>query len=150
VQRSTSSFCPVQLGAEEATNYRDSLSSRTTGYLTITASQYESLQSLYFNIGGISYELTPNAQIWPRSLNAQIHGDEDSIYLVVTDLHKPSGQGLDFISMMICFNFSRTFVMTGISYPDGFAFLQRYYSVYDVTNSRLGLAATPFTNAETN
>jgi hypothetical protein len=33
---------------------------------------------------------------------------------------------------------------------DGFAFLQRYYSVYDVTNSRLGLAATQLTNAETN
>jgi hypothetical protein len=37
-----------------------------------------------------------------------------------------------------------------ISYTDGFAFLQRYYSVYDVTNSQLGLAATPFTSAETN
>ncbi|KAH9952696.1 aspartic peptidase domain-containing protein [Lactifluus volemus] len=106
--------------AEEATNYRDFLvSSRKTGYLTITASQYENLQSLYFNIGGTSYKLTSNAQIWPRS-----------IYLVVTDLHRSSGQGLDFIN--------------------GFAFLQRYYSVYDVTNSQLGLAATSFTNSETN
>ncbi|KAI0247452.1 aspartic peptidase domain-containing protein [Lactifluus subvellereus] len=102
----------------------------TTGLLTITASQYENLQSLYFNIGGNSYELTPNAQIWPRSLNAQLGGDENSIILVVTDLGSPSGRGLDFIN--------------------GFAFLQRYYSVYDVTNSQVGLAATPFTNAETN
>jgi hypothetical protein len=45
-----------------------------------------------------------------------------------------------------------TFAVTanGIAYPDGFAFLQRYYSVFDVTNSQVGLAATPFTNAETN
>jgi hypothetical protein len=101
VQRSTSSFCPVQLGAETATNYCDFLvSSRTTGLLTITASQYENLQPLYFNIGGTSYELTPNAQIWPRSLNAQINGDENGIYLVVSDLKSPSGQGLDFISMI--------------------------------------------------
>lgn len=76
------------------------LFSRTTGLLTITASQYENLQSLYFNIGGNSYELTPNAQIWPRSLNAHVGGDENSIYLVVTDLGRPSGQGLDFISMI--------------------------------------------------
>ncbi|KAH9979933.1 acid protease [Lactifluus volemus] len=103
---------------------------QTTGLLTITASQFENLQSLFFNIGGISYELTPNAQIWPRSLNAQINGDKDSIYLIVADLQSPSGQGLDFIN--------------------GFSFLQRYYSVYDVTNSQVGLAATPFTNAETN
>jgi hypothetical protein len=41
-------------------------------------------------------------------------------------------------------------MLTGISYPDGFAFLQRYYSVYDVTNSQVGLAATPLTFAETN
>ncbi|KAH9979938.1 acid protease [Lactifluus volemus] len=72
---------------------------QTTGLLTITASQFENLQSLFFNIGGISYELTPNAQIWPRSLNAQIGGDANSIYLVVSDLQSPSGQGLDFISM---------------------------------------------------
>ncbi|KAH9979936.1 acid protease [Lactifluus volemus] len=71
----------------------------TNGYLTITASQFENLQSLFFNIGGISYELTPNAQIWPRSLNGQINGDKDSIYLVVGDTGKPSGQGLDFLSM---------------------------------------------------
>ena len=49
-------------------------------------------------LGGVSYELTANAQIWPRSLNSTIGGEEGKIYLVVSDLGSESGQGLDFIS----------------------------------------------------
>jgi hypothetical protein len=103
---------------------------KTTGLLTLTASQFENLQSLFFDIGGVQYELTPNAQIWPRGLNTEIGGTEGNIYLVVSDLGTPSGKGLDFIN--------------------GFTFLQRFYSVFDVTNSQVGLATTPFTDAETN
>ncbi|KAI0789828.1 acid protease [Abortiporus biennis] len=103
---------------------------RTTGLLTITEAQFEKLQSLFFNIGGVNYELTPNAQIWPRSLNSTIGGTEGKIYLVTADMGSESGQGLDFIN--------------------GFAFLQRFYSIYDTGNSQVGLATTPFTNAETN
>ena len=33
---------------------------------------------------------------------------------------------------------------------DGFAFLQRFYSVFDTGNSQVGLATTAFTDAETN
>ena len=33
---------------------------------------------------------------------------------------------------------------------DGFRFLQRHYSVYDTTDSLVGLAMTPNTTAETN
>ncbi|KAH9057474.1 aspartic peptidase domain-containing protein [Lactarius vividus] len=101
-----------------------------TGLLTLTNSQFENLQSLFFDIGGVQYELTPNAQIWPRVLNTAIGGTEGGIYLIVSDLGSPSGQGLDFIN--------------------GFTFLQRFYSVYDVTNSHVGLATTNFTDAETN
>jgi hypothetical protein len=103
---------------------------QTTGLLTLTASQFENLQSLFFDIGGVQYELTPNAQIWPRSLNSELGGSAGAIYLVVSDLGTQSGQGLDFIN--------------------GFSFLQRFYSVYDVTNSQVGLATTSFTDAETN
>ncbi|KAH8992596.1 acid protease [Lactarius hatsudake] len=103
---------------------------QTTGLLTLTASQFNNLQSLFFDIGGVRYELTPNAQIWPRALNTEIGGTQGKIYLVVSDLGSPSGQGLDFIN--------------------GFTFLQRFYSVYDVSNSRVGLATTLFTNSETN
>jgi len=103
---------------------------KTTGLLTITESQFNNLQSLFFNIGGVSYELTPNAQIWPRSSNSTIGGQEGKIYLVVADMGSPSGQGLDFI--------------------DGFVFLQRFYSVFDTGNAQVGLATTSFTDAETN
>ncbi|EPQ54403.1 family A1 protease [Gloeophyllum trabeum ATCC 11539] len=103
---------------------------QSTGLLTLTESQFTKLQSLYFAIGGTTFELTPNAQIWPRSLNSTIGGEEGKIYLVTSDLGSPSGSGLDFI--------------------DGFAFLQRFYSVYDTTNSQVGIANTPWTDATTN
>jgi len=75
---------------------------RTTGLLTITESQFNNLQSLFFNIGGTSYELTANAQIWPRAYNSTIGGESGRIYLVVSDLGSNSGQGLDFISASSC------------------------------------------------
>ena len=40
-----------------------------TGLLKITTAQFESLESLFFNIGDSTYEFTPNAQIWPRSVS---------------------------------------------------------------------------------
>ena len=42
----------------------------TTGLLTITEEQYNNLQPLVFNIGGTDFELSPNAQIWPRSVRS--------------------------------------------------------------------------------
>lgn len=75
----------------------------------------------------VDYTLIPNAQIWPRSLNANIGGTPGSIYLIVGDLGSDSGQGLDFI--------------------DGLAFLQRVYSVYDTANRRVGLATTLYTES---
>jgi len=103
---------------------------QTTGLLTITEQQYEQLQSLYFNIGGITYEPTPNAQIWPSALNSTLGGQEGQIYLITSDLGSPSGSGLDFIN--------------------GFGWLQRFYSVFDTSNAQVGLATTPYTDAETN
>lgn len=58
----------------------------STGLLKISSTKYSSLQSLFFNIGGISYELTKNAQTWPRALNTYIGGSSSSIYLVVGDV----------------------------------------------------------------
>ncbi|KAF5380689.1 hypothetical protein D9757_007041 [Collybiopsis confluens] len=71
-----------------------------------------------------------NAQIWPRSMNSTLGGDSDSIYLIVSDLGNNSGSGLDFIN--------------------GFGWLQRFYTVFDTTNSQVGIATTPNTDAETN
>lgn len=54
-----------------------------TGLLTISATRYASLQSLYFTIGGTVFELTKNAQTWPRPLNTAIGGRSTSIYLII-------------------------------------------------------------------
>ena len=102
----------------------------STGLLRITSTQFSNLQSLFFTAGGTSFELTANGQIWPRALNTFIGGTSSSIYLVVNDIGSPSGSGLDFIN--------------------GYTFLERFYSVYDTTNNRIGLATTPFTAATTN
>jgi len=102
----------------------------TTGLLTVTEAQFEKMQSLFFNIGGVNFELTANAQIWPRSLNSTLGGEEGKIYLIVSDIGNNSGSGLDFIN--------------------GFGWLQRFYTVFDTQNSRVGVANTPFTDATTN
>ncbi|KAJ7040410.1 aspartic peptidase A1 [Mycena alexandri] len=101
-----------------------------TGLLKLTATQFANLQNLNFVISGTTYALTPNAQIFPRSLNTQIGGTSTGIYLIVADLGSNSGEGLDFIN--------------------GYAFLERFYSVFDTANKQVGFATTPFTTATTN
>ncbi|KAG2142137.1 acid protease [Suillus cothurnatus] len=101
-----------------------------TGLLMITSEQYANLHTLNFNIGGTSYGLTPNGQIWPRSLNTDIGGSSDNIYLIVSNIGSNSGTGLDFIN--------------------GYSFLQRFYSVFDTTNHRVGFATTSSTSATSN
>jgi len=103
---------------------------QATGLLKITSDQYNNLQPLAFTVGGNTYTLSPNAQIFPRSLNTAIGGDASGIYLIVADIGTPSGKGLDFIN--------------------GYSFLQRFYSVYDTSNARVGLASTEYTDANSN
>jgi len=102
----------------------------TTGLLRLTTAQFNKLQSLFFVTSGGTFELTANAQLWPRNLNADIGGTAGTIYLIVADLGSNSGEGLDFIN--------------------GFAFLERFYSVFDTANNRVGFATTSFTKATTN
>ena len=52
------------------------------------------------------------------------------MYLIVADLGMPSGSGFDFV--------------------DGMTFLERFYYVFDVSNSQVGFATTAFTDATTN
>ncbi|KZV80356.1 family A1 protease [Exidia glandulosa HHB12029] len=101
-----------------------------TGLLKLTSTKFKALKPLNFVIGGTTFSLSANAQIWPRSLNTVLGGTSSGIYLVVVDLGSDSGEGLDFIN--------------------GQAFLERFYSVYDTTNQRVGIANTPYTNATTN
>jgi cathepsin E len=102
----------------------------TTGLLRITPAQYSNLKSLFFTIGGTTFELTPNAQIWPRALNEFIHGTSQYIYLIIGDLGAPSGRGFDFVN--------------------GYTFLERFYAVFDTAQHRVGLATTAFTTATSN
>ncbi|KAG1814155.1 aspartic proteinase [Suillus variegatus] len=101
-----------------------------TGLLLISSTQYNALKNLNFHIGSETYTLTPNAQLWPRALNTALGGSSNALYLVVTDIGTPSGEGFDFIN--------------------GYTFLERFYSVYDVSHSRVGFAKTPYTDATTN
>ncbi|KAG6817906.1 hypothetical protein H0H87_012374 [Tephrocybe sp. NHM501043] len=102
----------------------------TTGLLRITSAQFSNLKSLFFTINGATFEFTANAQLWPRSLNTAIGGSASSIYLIVADIGTSTGEGLDFIN--------------------GYAFLERFYTVFDTANKRIGFATTPYTNATTN
>lgn len=102
----------------------------TTGLLRITPAQYANLQSLFFKAGGTTFELTANAQIWPRALNTFIGGTAGNIYLIVNSIGSPTGEGFDFIN--------------------GYTFLERFYSVFDSGNRRVGFATTLFTTATSN
>lgn len=88
------------------------------------------MMPLVHHFAQTTYALTPNGQIWPRALNTYIGGSTSYIYLVVNSIGTPSGQGLDFIN--------------------GYTFLERFYSVFDTTNSRVGFATTAYTTATTN
>ncbi|KAG2070282.1 acid protease [Suillus decipiens] len=103
-----------------------------TKLLTMPEDKYGTLRNLDFHIGDQTYSLTPNGQIWPRSLNTKIRGKEGSIYLIFEDRGTSSGQdGLSDFSL-------------------GYLFMQRFYVAYDFTNSRVGFATTAFTDATTN
>ncbi|KAI0695610.1 aspartic peptidase A1 [Cytidiella melzeri] len=121
----------IATGAFSAyTKATGAVNDRETGLLRLTTAQFANLQSLFFTIGGTTFELTANAQAWPRSLNAEIGGTAGNVYLIVNSIGTPAGEGLDFIN--------------------GMTFLERFYSVFDTGNKRLGLATTPFTTATTN
>ncbi|KAL5518792.1 hypothetical protein ACEPAH_475 [Sanghuangporus vaninii] len=123
----------VLIASDAFTRYRTAtggVADRNTGLLRLTTAQFANLQSLFFTTNGNTFELTANAQAWPRSLNTAIGGNTNSVYLIVNDLGSNSGSGLDFIN--------------------GFTFLERFYSVFDTANRRVGFATTPFTQATTN
>ncbi|KAF7327735.1 Aspartic proteinase [Mycena kentingensis (nom. inval.)] len=103
---------------------------KPTGLLRITEAQFCNLKPLVLHIGGRAFTMTPDAQVFPRVLNTDLGGEPDALYLVVGDLGSSSGQGLDFIA--------------------GYTFLERFYSVYDTGNSRVGIAETWFTTKAVN
>ncbi|KAG0302513.1 hypothetical protein BGZ98_007438, partial [Dissophora globulifera] len=83
-----------------------------TGLLKVPST--DNLESLFFQVKGVTYEITANALIWPRALNTKIGGEAGGVYLVVGDHGSPSGQGLDFVI--------------------GYSILRRFYTVFDIAN----------------
>ncbi|KAI0733299.1 aspartic peptidase domain-containing protein [Fomitopsis betulina] len=98
----------------------------TTGLLRIDPSQYSSLEDLTFTIGSATYTFTPNAQIWPRSLNSAIGGSDDYVYLLVQDV--------GFLSELL-----------GLDFINGQTWLERYYFVYNSDSNQVGFATTSHT-----
>lgn len=79
----------VMIATDAFNRYRSltgAVEDSTTGLLTVTSAQYSKLQSLFFTLSGTKFELTPNAQIWPRTLNTAIGGTPNSIYLIIGDV----------------------------------------------------------------
>ncbi|CAO3666850.1 unnamed protein product [Umbelopsis ramanniana] len=103
---------------------------KTTGLLTVTPAQYAAMQSIYFDIGGIKYEFTPNAQIFPRNLNTQVGGVENKTYLIIDEHTTRPGKDFGFVL--------------------GQTFMERFYFVFDAGKHRIGIATTEFTNATSN
>ncbi|KIJ40042.1 hypothetical protein M422DRAFT_257110 [Sphaerobolus stellatus SS14] len=102
-----------------------------TGFLKVTTSKFVNLKRLFFGIGETTFEFTANAQAWPRDLNSFIGGDPNSVYLVAANLGVPTR-------------------LDGIGFINRQAFLERFYSLFDTANRRVGLANANFTFAMTN
>ena len=86
----------IYLATDAYNKYRSATGAKldsATGLLKITSAQFASLQPLNFVIGGTTFALSANAQLWPRSLNTYIGGSSSSLYLVVNDLGSNSGEG---------------------------------------------------------
>ncbi|KNZ72979.1 Polyporopepsin [Termitomyces sp. J132] len=123
----------VLVATDAFVKYRDAVGAvldEDTGLLRINSTQSNQLKSLVFQISGNTLELTPNAQLWPRSLNTAIGGSNDYLYLIIADIGVKSGSGLDFIN--------------------GYTFLERFYTSFDTANKKVGFAQTAFTNSTLN
>ncbi|KDN34020.1 hypothetical protein RSAG8_12903, partial [Rhizoctonia solani AG-8 WAC10335] len=99
-----------------------------TGLLEISKDSIDKMKSLFFIINGVSYEFTANAQLVPRMLNNKLGGKPDGYYSVIGSL---GVHGADI----------------KVGFINGYVFLQRFYTAYDASNSRIGFAHTDSTYA---
>ncbi|KAG6329514.1 hypothetical protein ID866_9575 [Astraeus odoratus] len=90
--------------------------------LIITQDQYDNLQTLSVLIGNQSYDLSPNAQIYPRTSSDQ------HIFLVVQKLTATGGLGFKL----------------------GSPFFERYYIVFNSTSLEIGFASHIHTQSTSN
>ncbi|KAG6373247.1 acid protease [Boletus reticuloceps] len=140
---------------EQYKNKTGAIYDPATQLLKITAEQYDNLKPLVFNIGDAEYELTANAQIWPRSLNALNNGTSDGIYLVVSDIGSLKMTGCNFIAgytflyVYYILSFKHAWLIQG-AWGCLLCYSERFYSVYDTTHGAVGFAKTNYTYADVN
>lgn len=91
-----------------------------TGFLSVP--DLSKLESLYFEIGGTTFEFTPNAQRISGAILEEAGIDPSTNLLVIGD------GGVE-----------------NLNFVNGFLWLQRYYSVYDSVSGEVGFA----TNSQT-
>ncbi|KAJ3885370.1 acid protease [Lentinula edodes] len=134
----------LMLPEDAVTTYQDLIGATvdpTTGLLSITEAQLSNLTTLSFigtDINGETqhFDLTPNAQLFPRALNTRIGGSADDILLITASSGSNDASTIDCIM--------------------GQSFLQRTYSAFVTPNGNpdaagtVGFATTPFTDATTN
>ncbi|KAJ3865972.1 acid protease [Lentinula novae-zelandiae] len=134
----------LMLPADAVTAYQDLTGATldsTTGLLSITEAQLSNLTTLSFigtDINGETqhFDLTPNAQLFPRAFNTEIGGSADDIFLITASSGSNDASSIDCIM--------------------GQSFLQRTYSAFVTPNGNpdaagtVGFATTPFTDATTN
>lgn len=92
------------------------------GLLEIPKSSIPKMKPLIFFISGHSFIMDVAAQLIPADQNEFWGGDASKRYGVLANLGSNSGGGFDFVL--------------------GQKFLERYYSIYDADNNRIGLAST--------
>lgn len=88
-------------------------------------------------------------------MNSQIGGESGSIYLIVADIGSAIGSGLDFINgyafLCVFFLFFFFSFVCSAAFLTWFVIIsERFYSVYDTANSRVGFATTQYTEATIN
>ncbi|KAF9153771.1 hypothetical protein BGX20_004833 [Mortierella sp. AD010] len=91
----------------------------TTGLYTIPSSQVSKLKNITFTIGGTAFTLTPSQYLVPSNQAANLGGSSSKYYSWIGSLGDNE---------------------SGLAFILGQKFLENYYSVYDTTNKRVGLA----------
>jgi len=94
----------------------------SSGLVRFPKSSLSSVPNLALTIGSVTYNYNKYAQLVEQGLYATFGLSSTYYYSWVNDLGSNSGEGLDFII--------------------GQKFLERFYSVFDTTNNRVGFATT--------
>ncbi|KAG0700382.1 hypothetical protein DFH29DRAFT_1001180 [Suillus ampliporus] len=120
--RQPQQFCHVELSsAHKHINLRDTMILTETAGIVDTRTTLILIATDAFN----KYKLETGG-ILDETIGFAIDGTTDGIYLVVSDIGSNFG------------------------FTNGYCFLERFYSVYDTTNSRVGFAKTVYTYATSN